>query len=1339
MSDDIIINLDQGGDTTTIIDFNGYQVRSVNGRNGDVVLTQFDVGLSAVDNTSDLNKPISIATLSAINIVNNHLNSYIQSNSASEIQQQNATNFVIANSANIKSVYTYVNRNSGIEATQQAATSFVVVNSSKILSNYSTVNSQSARGVSVYSNVNLLSAEWSSVYSDINLLSGNWESVYSNNNNLSSNWESVYSNINDLSSNWQSVYSNVNLISSDWNSVYSNNNNLSSNWESVYSDVNSLSSNWESVYSDINELSSYWSTLYSDLSSNWESVYSDVNFLSSNWESVYSDVNSLSSDWESVYSDVNLISADWESVYSDVNDLSSNWESVYSDVNLISADWQSVYSDVKFLSSNWESVYSDVNSLSSDWNSVYNNISGLSANWESVYSTFNSQSSNNDSVYSTYNQNSSTYSTLDYVDSTFLPLSGGTVTGDTFFNSNVTIYGTLSSSANDTCFKSITIGQQYNCYKLPTTDSSLYNASIITNGNGISTWQAQPYKLDNNNNVIRPNLGNTAVGYNNTISGYGNTVSGQYSTASGYYNTISGNYSTILNGYNNKLVANNSYILGSNIDAKTNNTTFVNNLSTTGNITANKFYGDGSNLKNVKLPYSNVNILSSNWESVYSDVNDLSSNWESVYSTFNSQSANNDSVYSDVNTLSSNWESAYSDVNTLSSNWESAYSDVNTLSSNWESVYSIYNTNSTNYVNNNFLPLSGGTIDGILSTTNIANFGSDTVVVNLTNPWEIGGNLTVANTIYITSKDPENYYDGVNMFFGDAGIFRATGLKASQEYRNFLVAANTTTPNGADNTKISFTEAAPTVQFRADPVGYGARNGIHIGNNNSAENEYNVLNNFIFVDMQYPEDPSYGTIKIGNNLNLNKQNYTPVPDGYRLQINDGGIHVDSIGNGYWSISDNGVNVGAGAIRGASVTGDTEEWNIGTHGNAVFKSLEIGDNSSTYINLESNGAASFANNTAGFNALGNLFASNLSQLIPLTSISGTKNQIDVSVIDQNITLSLPSSAVFSGDVVINGTLLSNGSATFINTNNLIIDDNIIYINNANDSNTLDTGIVSHFKPVGGYYNHTGFIRKSNQNVPGIWTLFSGLTTEPISSTNINWNDATLCVDYLSANLIGNVYGYGDETVLSNNTNLLGHGNGTLTINYTNGIYVDSPITYNYVTSDNWNTAYQIVSGGVTVSIPTSGNWNDAYTTLTSTSGNWDFAYTTLTLKSSDWDNTYTFLKAATANTFNVNNLFAVGSLSANTLSANNLNVNSNLNINSNYIYGTSNETVLSDGNNLTGKGGGTLSLNYTNGVYLNSNLYLSSANLPTSIYMYDPSGIRWRLTVTTSGALSTVKA
>lgn len=58
-------------------------VQSVAGRTGAVVVTQTDVGLSNVDNTSDVNKPISTATQNALNLKENAANKGVANGYAS--------------------------------------------------------------------------------------------------------------------------------------------------------------------------------------------------------------------------------------------------------------------------------------------------------------------------------------------------------------------------------------------------------------------------------------------------------------------------------------------------------------------------------------------------------------------------------------------------------------------------------------------------------------------------------------------------------------------------------------------------------------------------------------------------------------------------------------------------------------------------------------------------------------------------------------------------------------------------------------------------------------------------------------------------------------------------------------------------------------------------------------------------------------------------------------------------------------------------------------------------------------------------------------------------------
>jgi len=116
------------------------------------------------------------------------------------------------------------------------------------------------------------------------------------------------------------------------------------------------------------------------------------------------------------------------------------YDNILSNVTSNSASWNSVYSNVNANSANAASVYSSVNAASANWNSAYESI-GTS---NSIYSNVNANSANWDSVYSNVNTNSATYATRDYAYSTYLSLTGGTISGDLTINENVTITKNLS-------------------------------------------------------------------------------------------------------------------------------------------------------------------------------------------------------------------------------------------------------------------------------------------------------------------------------------------------------------------------------------------------------------------------------------------------------------------------------------------------------------------------------------------------------------------------------------------------------------------------------------------------------------------------------------------------------------------------------------------------------------------------------------------------------------------------------------------------------------------------------------------------------------------------------
>ena len=76
-----------------------------------------------------------------------------------------------------------------------------------------------------------------------------------------------------------------------------------------------------------------------------------------------------------------------------------------------------------------------------------------------------------------------------------------------------------------------------------------------------------------------------------------------------------------------------------------------------------------------------------------------------------------------------------------------------------------------------------------------------------------------------------------------------------------------------------------------------------------------------------------------------------------------------------------------------------------------------------------------------------------------------------------------------------------------------------------------------------------------------------------------------------------------------------------------------------------------------------------------------------------------------------------------------------NLSSTYVYGNSTETTFTDGTNLTGNGSGTITLNYSNGVYIGSN------TIPTidNSYNFGNGTNRWKAIYAANGTIQTSDA
>lgn len=181
-SDNVIVINDTTTQNTVVVNDNpilqtisvqegGVSVYSVNGRVGYVTLTKTDVGLDQVDNTSDLNKPLSNAELSAL------------------LLKADLSAFNLLNNF--------------------------------ILTKYGTWDNTTIE-------VNNFSPHWNSVYTTVNILSSDWQTAYTNVGILSSDLNSVYSDVNQLSAKWNLAYSGVNSVSANLNTFFSILSSLSS-------------------------------------------------------------------------------------------------------------------------------------------------------------------------------------------------------------------------------------------------------------------------------------------------------------------------------------------------------------------------------------------------------------------------------------------------------------------------------------------------------------------------------------------------------------------------------------------------------------------------------------------------------------------------------------------------------------------------------------------------------------------------------------------------------------------------------------------------------------------------------------------------------------------------------------------------------------------------------------------------------------------------------------------------------------------------------------------------------------------------------------------------------
>lgn len=248
--------------------------------------------------------------------------------------------------------------------------------------------------------------------------------------------------------------------------------------------------------------------------------------------------------------------------------------------------------------------------------------------------------------------------------------------------------------------------------------------------------------------------------------------------------------------------------------------------------------------------------------------------------------------------------------------------------------------------------------------------------------------------------------------------------------------------------------------------------------------------------------------------------------GFPISLNSGltGIYFLPISNNQgsriWStvdnlsISGNNLSIGTTDYKNKlTVSGNISSSSLSTPTITSTNLIDIKRIISNYngvILADNYNVTDNGNNTLTVNFLSGIYIKNN------TSIEGNLTVSDLISAKNNLFvyggLTANNNVRFKKDLLVDGNLFVMGSSAQINTTNLYIDDPIIYVSKNNNLNLNDIGLVGSFND--GTYQYTGLTRIASDNK---WTLFSGLTTDPTSSTNINVSDQTFKLDTLRANV------------------------------------------------------------------------------------------------------------------------------------------------------------------------------------------------------------------------------
>ena len=311
--------------------------------------------------------------------------------------------------------------------------------------------------------------------------------------------------------------------------------------------------------------------------------------------------------------------------------------------------------------------------------------------------------------------------------------------------------------------------------------------------------------------------------------------------------------------------------------------------------------------------------------------------------------------------------------------------------------------------------------------------------------------------------------------------------------------------------------AGGEVGFGGDAYIYNAHNDVYIGATTSGSHGH--LHLFGGGRWRQSAITVYADGKIGVNTDKFDNNATTIPTtGFEVEISGSvkfGNNVNIVGSISSSVITS-MQVATASLNTYTSSLDTKLTSLATISGSLISTASLNTIAITNLNTKTSSLESRATNLATITGSLITTASNQEQRLgSLQSYTASLNQA----------IQLTGSTVsFLGDIVVYGT------QSIINSTNLAVSDNIIYLNATSSTTNIDFGIIGHYND--GTYRHGGVFRSATD---GAWRVFKGYQSE--ISGAVNLSEATFELADFKANDISSstIVGIGNVTSYSSSVN------------------------------------------------------------------------------------------------------------------------------------------------------------------------------------------------------------